>query len=931
MAQIVNARDLILQAISPRVATTSMSSNLTVDQSQVTGLGIVVAGTKMVFLAATTQVFQIAKSGVVSPASTVITASLKNLTNTPTLTVIGGTITPSPVLVSGSVTVPYANLISDAATIRLTVVQDAVTYTDEITIVKVREGIDGLMGFLSNEAHAIPADYLGNALSYAGATGNFKVYQGINDITSLCTFAIPAGGNTSGLTASINPSGAYAVTGAYPTNVQTVTLTLRATFGTTTLDKQFTIMKTNAAVPARTLSLISTSQVFQLNKAGEISPASIVFTSLQNSLTGTPVFSVTGTGASITSSPGSNQCTLTYAGMASNESVTVKVALNGYEDTATVIKVREGVDSILGVLTNESSVVAASSDGTVFSYTGTDGTFKVYQGITEKTGSASVAYSVVSMSNVNVLIASTGAYTVSALTQDSGTALLRATFGGVTLDKVYTIAKAKAGAAGQSTNGVRGSRTFYVTLTGTTAVFSDSLATTTASAEGGPVLNDIVTQYNTSQGFSQTKFYTAGGWVIVNAVVDGNLIVSGTIGAIQMQTNLLNADNVLTRGLTVRDSSGNIILSSAQALDYTKVGGTTKPANNATANQSDVTTNNAINIAATTSTWTGVTGAGRPADNATVGAVFGSNISGQITAASASTFIASAAIANAQIGTLDATKINTGYLSADRIEAGTITGNKLDVGFGGNLLKNSTWVERDGSTGVISGVPRNWRADYNSPNPFFYATPDNFVDWCPVGMNGVDMYQNSGPSAGTILMLSTIVAISATKRYEFSVYTGAHRCRVYTNADWLDVNSAVISNCSDFSVVNDEQNAGGKSLSLFKRIGHFGVAPANAASVRFQIIKESTKTGYTDSHAFLVAPMVATAGANQKVFSDYSPAGIGTKITGAGIETPSLSALSATIGLLRTAASGARMEVESNVLRVFDTNGTLRVKLGNLD
>ena len=212
MATIVNARDLILQAYSPRVATTTMSSDIVIDPSQVTGLGLVIAGTKMVFLNASTQVFQIAKTGAVSPPSAVLTAQLKNLSNTPTLTVVSGTITPAPSLVGGTVTIPYTNLLTDTATIRLTVMQDGITYTDETTIVKVREGIDGLIGFLSNEAHAIPADYLGNALSYAGAGGYFKVYQGVNDITSLCTFSIPAGGNTSGLTATITAAGAYAVT-----------------------------------------------------------------------------------------------------------------------------------------------------------------------------------------------------------------------------------------------------------------------------------------------------------------------------------------------------------------------------------------------------------------------------------------------------------------------------------------------------------------------------------------------------------------------------------------------------------------------------------------------------------------------------------------------------------------------------------------------
>jgi hypothetical protein len=46
------------------------------------------------------------------------------------------------------------------------------------------------------------------------------------------------------------------------------------------------------------------------------------------------------------------------------------------------------------------------------------------------------------------------------------------------------------------------------------------------------------------------------------------------------------------------------------------------------------------------------------------------------------------------------------------------------------------------------------------------------------------------------------------------------------------------------------------------------------------------------------------------------------------INVTSLSALSATIGLLRTAATGARLELESNQIRVYDTNNVLRVRMG---
>jgi hypothetical protein len=46
------------------------------------------------------------------------------------------------------------------------------------------------------------------------------------------------------------------------------------------------------------------------------------------------------------------------------------------------------------------------------------------------------------------------------------------------------------------------------------------------------------------------------------------------------------------------------------------------------------------------------------------------------------------------------------------------------------------------------------------------------------------------------------------------------------------------------------------------------------------------------------------------------------------INAASLSAITATIGLLRTATSGARLEVESNQIRVYDSSNVLRVRMG---
>jgi len=117
-----------------------------------------------------------------------------------------------------------------------------------------------------------------------------------------------------------------------------------------------------------------------------------------------------------------------------------------------ISKSTAGLSAITGQLTNESTTVAADSAGVVASFTGTGGTFKVFDGTTDKTGDAAVTYSVNVSSGVTISIAASGVYTVSAMSADTGTATLRAVYGGVTIDKIYSIAKTKAGAPGTAGN-----------------------------------------------------------------------------------------------------------------------------------------------------------------------------------------------------------------------------------------------------------------------------------------------------------------------------------------------------------------------------------------------------------------------------------------------------------------------------------------------
>ena len=53
-------------------------------------------------------------------------------------------------------------------------------------------------------------------------------------------------------------------------------------------------------------------------------------------------------------------------------------------------------------------------------------------------------------------------------------------------------------------------------------------------------------------------------------------------------------------------------------------------------------------------------------------------------------------------------------------------------------------------------------------------------------------------------------------------------------------------------------------------------------------------------------------------------------VTAAKMSVGQLDAITATIGVLRTATTGARMEIRDNVIKVYDSAGVLRVKIGDL-
>jgi len=110
-----------------------------------------------------------------------------------------------------------------------------------------------------------------------------------------------------------------------------------------------------------------------------------------------------------------------------------------------------GENAITGELSLSPIILPANASGAVTSYAGATGMFKLFDGTEEVT--SGVAYNLVSATGVTASInSSTGAYTVSSMPNrtDYGTAMFKAVYQGVTVQKILAVIKSKQGVKGDT-------------------------------------------------------------------------------------------------------------------------------------------------------------------------------------------------------------------------------------------------------------------------------------------------------------------------------------------------------------------------------------------------------------------------------------------------------------------------------------------------
>lgn len=259
----------------------------------------------------------------------------------------------------------------------------------------------------------------------------------------------------------------------------------------------------------------------------------------------------------------------------------------------------------------------------------------------------------------------------------------------------------------------------------------------------------------------------------------------------------------------------------------------------------------------------------------------------KITSTNVSTYINSAAITEAYIGTITANKIDTRNLTIKDGAGNTILGagvplnqNLINLGFSTNMLKNTDnaaneiFIGRGWSIGGYTSL-----AGANSAAITYWTEQQRDGQnwsWQPFQANAsVIFYDGVGKATvgnpQFVDIFSDHIQVLPSSRYELSARLATHRCQAELYALYYDRNGNLVQ-ASNMGACN--QAAGDpRNINTWLKVGGFSTSPSSATSVRFLWRRWLTWDGEANSYAWMLHPYFGRATDGQTTLSDYSPGG----------------------------------------------------------
>lgn len=228
----------------------------------------------------------------------------------------------------------------------------------------------------------------------------------------------------------------------------------------------------------------------------------------------------------------------------------------------TIVDVNDGVTAQLSA---DSFQLAATATGTVSSYLGAETTLKITEagidtsstwtiyvsatggGISYRDSNDSVDRTGTGSTN-GLINGETGYVRVVLLTSDLSWLDISAEKNGVVLTKRFSVVKSKQGATG-----TRGTITTARAISGTTWSDTEAAAAITAQNGGSPITGDVVTLYNSTSTppFSETRIRSSSNtWEVLAAFFGGNVLVDGTLGANKLVAGTITSGYIAAKAIS---------------------------------------------------------------------------------------------------------------------------------------------------------------------------------------------------------------------------------------------------------------------------------------------------------------------------------------------------------------------------------------------
>ena len=539
-------------------------------------------------ITAPSQVFKAPASGVYTPSSITLTAALVGATatayswdfwNGSTWINLTGEVSATLVVSNSSFT--------GSRTFRAAVTHSGGTEYDEYTLVKLIDGVGAYNAILTNQSvsvgfSALDAPLTGELGVSGGALGkgftDVIAFSGTTALTATASsspgagfFYISLGTQTDGTFFKYDNDTVHCT--AIAAGKGSAQCVINVNCEGTVIPLRFSVSKAKAGSDgspgtpgsaAVSVDVTAPSQVFKSVDGVTYTPSTLTLSAFLTNASPSTYFWEYWTGSAWTPA-GSTSSTLVVSNSAFTGARTYRCGVTWstggpYYDSITLAKLTDGVNGsspYQAILTNEAHTIGYDPNENPYAgELGPPGTGKAWTDVLAFKGTTALT-AVSSSPTTGQFSAAIAAFLDGTFVKHDfdtfyANAMVPGKFSGyldiaincegvTTITKRFSIAKSKSGA-----NGERGSKQFYRVISGSSWSNTEAEAAVVASGFT-KVLLDQVTLSNPAAGYAETRYWagpTSLDWLEITAVINGNLLVNGAIGAEKLSSSFVLATKV---------------------------------------------------------------------------------------------------------------------------------------------------------------------------------------------------------------------------------------------------------------------------------------------------------------------------------------------------------------------------------------------------